>query len=656
MTSSESPETVVRIEFDGDSLVVRGEVLDLDRQARVYFGSLLGGASITHGWRIPRRRRTDGELALQVNTYLNRRGFSVSRDEGVDESVRHDEERQLSFLRTREAARALREGRSRFSTATVLAELDASGWIAAARPLRDHQIAGVIHGLTVGNPANFSVPGAGKTATTLALASVHHQAGTIDSLIVVGPLSSFRPWEHESAAATPWLRPQRIRGTPAVRRLHYRQIQANDLVIISYPTAATDQRQLIAVCNRLSVMLVVDESHRVKRFRGGTWAPALVEIAKHARVRVVLSGTPMPQSGRDLYSQFNILWPGRELTGPRDPFAVEVRDHLDRILNRVLPFVSRTPKSALGLRPPTIRYHNVGLDGIQEEIYRLVAANLRRRVEAAGEGDRARLDALRRGRPIRLLQAATNPELLRRIDPGLPIPRIDAAPTLLDRLDAYDVERTPPIKNLYAIDLLTDIVAQQRKAVVWGSFILNLDSFSALARARLGVPVFQVDGRVPTNDDSTSDGYDSIDVPETRERVISRFLDHKGAALLVANPASCSESISLHTACHTAVYLDRTYDCAQWLQSIDRIHRLGLPKDAEVEVHVLVALVDGQLTADGLVHAALTRKETVMRQLLEGAEIRPLGQSEDALAEAEGDDEDLRDILAYLLGLTDGHG
>jgi len=203
--------------------------------------------------------------------------------------------------------------------------------------------------------------------------------------------------------------------------------------------------------------------------------------------------------------------------------------------------------------------------------------------------------------------------------------------------------------------LLSDIVAKGRKAVVWGSFILNLDSFSSLARAQLGIPVFQVDGRVPTNDDSIADGRNDIAIegePDTRERIIDRFLEHDGSALLVANPASCSESISLHTSCHTAVYLDRTYDCAQWLQSIDRIHRLGLPKDAEVVVHVLEALVDGGVTADGLVDAALTRKETVMRQLLEGAEIRPLGQNENALIDAEGDDEDLQAMLTYLLGLT----
>jgi hypothetical protein len=39
-----------------------------------------------------------------------------------------------------------------------------------------------------------------------------------------------------------------------------------------------------------------------------------------------------------------------------------------------------------------------------------------------------------------------------------------------------------------------------------------------------------------------------------------------------------------------------------------------------------------------------------MGQLLEGAIIRPLAQSDDPLVDAEGDEEDLRDMLAYLLG------
>ncbi|GIH28494.1 hypothetical protein Aph01nite_68040 [Acrocarpospora phusangensis] len=361
----------------------------------------------------------------------------------------------------------------------------------------------------------------------------------------------------------------------------------------------------------------------------------------------------MPQSGRDLYSQLNIVWPGRELTGPRDPFAAEVKDHFHRVLDRVTPFMIRTPKRALGLPEATIVRHAVELSELEAQIYNLVVQNLRRRVDAAGSVERARLEALRRGRPLRLIQAATNPELLGRLDLGIPIPPVSGAPTLLSRLDTYDPLTTPAAKSLKAIEVLTGVVAEQEKAVVWSSFIANLDRFSELAKARLQVPVFQVDGRIATGDEAYDDNLASpADAPETREQVISSFLSCRGPALLVANPASCSESISLHMACQTAVYLDRTYDCAQWLQSIDRIHRLGLPPTAKVVVHILQAVMQDKPTADFLVDSALLRKEEVMRQLLEGAELGPIGQSDNALADAEGDFSDLHEMLKYLLGIA----
>jgi hypothetical protein len=45
--------------------------------------------------------------------------------------------------------------------------------------------------------------------------------------------------------------------------------------------------------------------------------------------------------------------------------------------------------------------------------------------------------------------------------------------------------------------------------------------------------------------------------------------------VLVANPAACAESISLHKACSHAIYYDLSYNCAQYVQSMDRIHRVG---------------------------------------------------------------------------------
>ena len=59
--------------------------------------------------------------------------------------------------------------------------------------------------------------------------------------------------------------------------------------------------------------------------------------------------------------------------------------------------------------------------------------------------------------------------------------------------------------------------------------------------------------------------------------------------VLVANPAACAESISLHTVCHHAIYIDRTHNAAHYLQSQDRIHRLGLPPKTVTTVEILIA-------------------------------------------------------------------
>jgi SNF2-related domain/Helicase conserved C-terminal domain len=645
------PSINCTIRVDGDAVVVTGPGLPTDRKARLFFASMLGGERIDDGWRIPSRDRAVDDLTIRVSRWLTKSGRASNLVGVADETVQRDELRRRSFMRTVEAARDLRDGTSYVSLDEVNQALVELGWNFAERTLRPHQMEAVIHGLTVANPANFSVPGAGKTASTLALIAVHMRNSHIDNVIVIGPLSCFRPWEDETRAALPILPTRRIRGTAQQRRARLRGLGPRSLALISYASAAADYRQIIEFCRSRNVLLVADESHRIKRFSGGTWAPAIVEIASYARVRVILSGTPMPQSGRDLFTQLNVMWPGRELTGPRQRFASAVDSRFGSVLKEVLPFVSRTPKSALGLRPPIVEYVPVTFVDEETAIYRLVVENFRRRVRAAGPTANAQLDSLRRGRPIRLLQASSNPALLKSsigTSATGAAGSLEESPTLLTRLRRFDPLATPPSKFQAALELIQRY--PDEKVVVWSAFIANLDAFSEFLRRQTIISVHQVDGRVQAGD--TEDYLASGEEPETRERVIERFLDEPGCAVLVTNPASCSESISLHRSCRIAIYLDRTYDCAQWLQSIDRIHRLGLDPLTEVRIFVLMSQADGAPTADSLVEQSLSQKEAVMRELLEGATLSPFSQADDPLVEAEGDDDDLRALLAYLLGET----
>ena len=56
---------------------------------------------------------------------------------------------------------------------------------------------------------------------------------------------------------------------------------------------------------------------------------------------------------------------------------------------------------------------------------------------------------------------------------------------------------------------------------------------------------------------------------------------------LVAIPQACSESISLHKACHNAIYYDMNYNTSEFLQSLDRIHRVGGSEKSPVYYHFL---------------------------------------------------------------------
>ena len=89
--------------------------------------------------------------------------------------------------------------------------------------------------------------------------------------------------------------------------------------------------------------------------------------------------------------------------------------------------------------------------------------------------------------------------------------------------------------------------------------------------------------------------------------------------MLVANPAACSEAISLHTVCHHAIYVDRTFNAAQYLQSVDRIHRLGLKATQKTTVEILVS----PSSIDEVINDRLLRKIANMERILQDDSIHP---------------------------------
>ena len=115
---------------------------------------------------------------------------------------------------------------------------------------------------------------------------------------------------------------------------------------------------------------------------------------------------------------------------------------------------------------------------------------------------------------------------------------------------------------------------------------------------------------------------------ETRERIIKEFHhDNCPYKVLIANPFAISESISLHKACHNAIYLERTFNAANFIQSKDRIHRVGLEKT--VNYYYLLS----KNNVDNTIHQRLHEKELRMLEIIEHEPIplfnKILGDDED---------------------------
>ncbi len=93
-----------------------------------------------------------------------------------------------------------------------------------------------------------------------------------------------------------------------------------------------------------------------------------------------------------------------------------------------------------------------------------------------------------------------------------------------------------------------------------------------------------------------------------------------------------AEGVSLHETCHDAVYLERTFNAGQYLQSLDRIHRLGLAPGIETNVTFLLSVGSIDEAVDGRVSLKAERLGAML-------------DDPDLVAMALPDDEDYGEII-----------
>lgn len=572
---------------------------------RTFLRSRLNGepGRDTRSWVIPLRPKPSDTLERIVR-HFEKYGIQYDLDAGSKGILHSVEIKRREFLNT------LKNGLNAKKTASTATIRNIKRILEPEfkRQLTTFQLQAVNHLLVVGHGANFSVPGSGKTSIALAYYHILRKKKDVEAILIIGPGSCFEPWEYEYAMCfQKQANCVRIAGRPRVQRYElYLVADKYEVLLTSYHSTARDIKELIRLLRRRRYLVVLDESHYVKRPQGGMLAEAALTLAQNAQRRLILTGTPMPNGLPDLWSQITFLWQDQLPLGTAEKYLLELQkedseETIARVTRRILPLFFRITKRQLGLPRQIFRILKCELSPLQARIYRGVAARF---LVQSGEAPRER-DALRewrRSRAVRLLQIAVNPTLLRTKCDSFQLPPMDMKGLPLGiGIDHY-AEHELPNKIALACSLAKKIIAEGNKVIIWSTFVHNLRMLGDLLKEF--IPVI-VHGEIPL---SSSDAEEV-----SREHLISRFKNTPESKLLVANPAACSESISLHKVCHHAIYLDRSFNCAHYLQSLDRIHRLGLEPQQKTYYHLILA----SHTIDEVVHNRLKSKIKKMRSVLE---------------------------------------
>lgn len=490
-----------------------------------------------------------------------------------------------------------------FSEEELEAKLRAVGF---KRQLKRFQLENLVRILHLPHGADFSVPGAGKTTVALANHILEKAQGKVDQLLVVAPIAAFQAWKEDSAACldpAPYLRVHSGPDGLIPEDL--------DILLTNYNRVASDYDRIHEYVTRRDTQVVLDEAHRIKRGEQGVHGRAILDLAYAARRRDVLTGTPAPQGAHDLIAPIRFLYPGQDRQILPDSAYYERDTRNEDVLRltseAIEKYFVRTTKARLGLPPTNFSIEKSSMGPIQRAIYDALVGRYRGGF-ALENTERHRLDAL--GRIVMyLLEASTNPMLLvaggdeddpnEFAHPPLDIRGGERIGDLLQRYRDYET----PWKYERVKKIVEEESSIQRKVIVWSSFVRNIKSLAGYLRQYKPAVVH---GGVPAKDGAP---YGVL----TREDELDRFRYDPECRVLLANPAACGEGISLHLWCHHAVYLDRTFNAGHFLQSQDRIHRLGLPEETVTEFTILLS----EDSIDELVESRLREKVVALGRLMD---------------------------------------
>lgn len=403
--------------------------------------------------------------------------------------------------------------------------------------------------------------GLGKTLQVITVMQ-EYKNNNKSPMLVVAPVSLLQNWIRECNRFAPELKVLIHHG--AKRTGRYKDLESFDVVVVSYNTAVSDTALLSMVAWNL---VVLDEAQNIKN-PGSERTKYVKLIPRNSCIAV--SGTPFENHVSDIWSIVDFIKPG--LLGTQAEYERYITDDIaggDKIEPILSPLMIRRLVADVAQDLPDKVVIPQPIVMSEREIINYEKF----RKEALSGDEKPSLGVLQKMRMF-----CTHPQLC----------------DVEGESDPCDCS----VKYQRMCEILEEIIERGEKVIMFTSFKKMFDIIEKDIPRRLGIRVYQIDGR--TN------------VPD-RQPIVDSFNEYNGSALLVLNPRAAGTGLNITSANHV-IHYNLEWNPSLEDQASARAYRRGQQKT------VFVYRLFYSDTVEEIVNDRIERKRSIAKAAIVGTD------------------------------------
>lgn len=450
------------------------------------------------------------------------------------------------------------------------------------------QISKVFAMSKLNNVLNFSEPGSGKTLMTLM--NLATKIKDDNKVVVVSPINSMNVWKSEIKKFFKLNDDEKqvhffndtmhTKFSDMNKKNMYDCVYAK-FILVNYESVQkiSDHETIMEILSNRGYHIVFDEAHRIKNGLSIRNIRSK-RLSQKALSRTTLTGTPFSTSISEIQQIVEVTWPEGNPFISSTKFAEYTSDITLHEMDNDLTNIEELPQSTIenieslsrdisplyfnlskvkdfGIKKANDNYDNpivVKPLTIQRKIDayisdKITKMNLLLNNRTFPKAEKERLEKIRRALYTAGEQNLVNPWLLKDY---IPFEKFFVG------IEEPEFDQLPKIRGL--LDKVKELINSDKKVVVWFTFVKNIINFKDLLHNE-GIVAEEIHGE--TKHDVRQKIIDDFSRPESKIQV------------LISNPATIAESISLHKSVSESIFVERTMSYFRWAQAKDRVHRVG---------------------------------------------------------------------------------